>query len=285
MNKKDRYWRRVRSNIGVLDVKAQQRLRSSRVTIVGLGCIGEIIAQTCVRYGIGYVRGIDYDIFEPVNMNRQIFAYEDTIGKYKAEVVKAELGRIQSGVEFEGIADRLDEANGPEYLRGSNFVFQAVDDMISRVAIHRAARKANLPCATVSGAPKFRAFVSTFLPDGIPFEKAMGYPCGVNESLQDESIRKKIAEVRNQRARKAVERGAFPEWLTDFIQGNAGWSSTLERVCIEAMIAVREAVRYLTGEALLAPAPKAWLIDLDNPVHPVVIEEPHDGQTWDCTDW
>ena len=64
--------------------EAMDKLKNSRVAIFGLGGVGEAL----VRSRIGSFDLIDDDKISLTNLNRQIIATYDTVGKYKTDVMK-----------------------------------------------------------------------------------------------------------------------------------------------------------------------------------------------------
>ena len=64
------------------------RLKKSKVLIVGIGGVGGITFEMLVRSSIGTIGIVDYDTFEETNLNRQILSLYSSIGKYKVESAK-----------------------------------------------------------------------------------------------------------------------------------------------------------------------------------------------------
>src|SRR4051794_37285813 len=68
-NASERYSRQVLfQGIGA---EGQEKLRTSRVAIVGCGATGSAIASLLARAGVGDIRIIDRDFVEPSNLQRQ----------------------------------------------------------------------------------------------------------------------------------------------------------------------------------------------------------------------
>ena len=65
--------------------EAMDKLKNSRVAIFGLGGGGGYVGEALVRSRIG---SIDDDKICLTNLNRQIIATYDTVGKYKTDVMK-----------------------------------------------------------------------------------------------------------------------------------------------------------------------------------------------------
>jgi tRNA A37 threonylcarbamoyladenosine dehydratase len=163
----------VSRNIGVYTKEEQAILQKKKVIIFGLGGVGGYEAILFSRMGIGHLTGVDPDVFEISNINRQMLATSRVIGKAKAKVAE-EVGqtsiRISQQIFYK---KKVDEDNVKELIQGHDIVVEAVDDMLSRVIIHRAARELGIPSVGMSGSPPTRGFVSTFFPNGISYEEAL----------------------------------------------------------------------------------------------------------------
>ena len=77
----------------LLGKEAIERLRGTRVAIFGIGGVGGYALEALVRTGIGHIDVIDADTVSPSNLNRQIIATSDTLGRSKVEVA-AERARL-----------------------------------------------------------------------------------------------------------------------------------------------------------------------------------------------
>lgn len=272
------YREMTRRNIGVYTEKEQERLRRARVAVCGLGGVGGMEAILCARMGIGAVTGIDPDAFDTTNLNRQMLSSVSAIGEAKAAVAERVLREINPQLEVRMVRAAVDEDNAAALLAGHDLVLEAVDDMPSRVIIHRTARELGIPSVGMSGSPPHRGFVSTFLPGGVPYEEALNLP-GMGRKLTDPALRREIAAIKVRRAWHAVERGAPAEWARAYEAGECGWIITPVRAYLLATFAFHEAVQVLAGRKPMAPAPRGLLIDLDaNP--PVRVAEPPPGG-WD----
>ena len=101
MPQDDRYSRQIR--FAPIGEAGQDRLRSSRVLVVGLGALGTVTADQIIRAGVGFVRLIDRDFVELSNLQRQsLFDEEDIRSNLpKAIAAEAKLRRVNSSVEIE----------------------------------------------------------------------------------------------------------------------------------------------------------------------------------------
>jgi len=141
----ERYSRQVRfSGIGE---DGQRRLLNSRVTLVGCGALGTVLANSLVRSGVGHLRLIDRDFIETNNLQRQILFDEDDVAANlpKAEAAARKLRRINSGVEIEPVVVDVDRTNILELASDADLILDGSDNFEVRYIINDAAVKLGKP--------------------------------------------------------------------------------------------------------------------------------------------
>ena len=67
----------------LIGTEAIEKLKNSRVCVVGVGGVGSYTIEGLVRAGIGKFVLIDDDLICLTNINRQLIATRDTVGKQK----------------------------------------------------------------------------------------------------------------------------------------------------------------------------------------------------------
>ena len=66
--------------------EAFSKLRGARVCVLGLGGVGSFVVSSLARGGIGNLFLVDGDSVDPTNLNRQAFAFIDTVGQRKTDI-------------------------------------------------------------------------------------------------------------------------------------------------------------------------------------------------------
>jgi molybdopterin/thiamine biosynthesis adenylyltransferase len=272
----DFYSEMTKKNIGVYTLEEQTKLRNSRVIIFGLGGVGGMEAILCARAGIGHISGVDPDTFEISNINRQMLAMSSTINEYKSDSTEKHLKDINPYLSTNFHNIRVTQQNVHELMDGHTLVLEALDDMPSRIIVHRAARALGIPSISMSGSPPHRGFVSCFFPDDISYEDALNLKTK-GKDMSDSSVVKFVQDIKKARALYSVTRGAPETWANDFCNGAAGWIITPIRATLIASFSCHEAIQILIGKKPLAPAPKGIIIDLDNLTSPVSVINPSKG--------
>lgn len=165
------YWTATKRNLGIVTRDEQQRLRDSRVAIVGMGGAGGIYLTTLTRMGIGHFNVADFDTFSVANINRQAGAMRSTIDRPKTEVM-AEIARdIHPSAEVRRFDGGIGEHNIEEFLRDVDAVLDAIDVFAqpARLLMYRTARRMGIP--VLFGAPLgLSGTLGVFAPDGMTYE-------------------------------------------------------------------------------------------------------------------
>ena len=113
----------------------QQRLLQSRIAVVGCGGLGGYIVEMLVRLGVGNLLVIDPDFFVESNLNRQLLATTETLGRYKAEVARERGGIINPVVTIEALNQSFQSERGSQFLASCDLVFDALDSIPLRLQL------------------------------------------------------------------------------------------------------------------------------------------------------
>jgi bacteriocin biosynthesis cyclodehydratase domain-containing protein len=106
----------------------QLRLQRARVCVLGMGGLGSWTALALATCGVGTIVGVDCDVVELSNLNRQVLYAERDIGRAKAEAAGRLLRAYDARLEYIPVAMRL---SGVEDVRrvvdGADAVAAAAD--------------------------------------------------------------------------------------------------------------------------------------------------------------
>lgn len=137
----------------LLGAEAMEKLRSARVAVFGIGGVGGHVVEALARTGIGTFDLIDNDEVSITNVNRQIIATLDTVGKYKTEVMKERILSINpDAVVNVHNCFFLPETRGEFDFAQYSYVVDAVDTVAAKIALAEACTEANVPIMSSMGA-------------------------------------------------------------------------------------------------------------------------------------
>ncbi len=132
-------------NRETLSVEEQRKLSMSCVSVVGAGGLGGHLVLLLARMGIGHLIVVDHDCFDETNLNRQMLACRDSLGKSKSEEAAAVVAAVNPGVQVTPYQLRIDAANAEEILDKTDVVVDALDNIPGRLVIEDAARSRGIP--------------------------------------------------------------------------------------------------------------------------------------------
>ena len=137
----DRYLR----NIPALSEEECNLLHNKRVLIVGCGGLGGNLISILLRIGVGNLRIVDGDVFEPTNLNRQLFSSIPALGQNKARIAAQSASNINPDVHVDVIEEFFTEENAAVLLQDCDIVLDALDNIPSRRLLAFACEKAGVP--------------------------------------------------------------------------------------------------------------------------------------------
>ena len=129
----------------LLGSDAMVRLKNARVAVFGLGGVGGYVVEALARSGIGALELIDHDTVSITNINRQILATTDTLGKSKVQAAADRLHLVNPDVSVQPICAFLDSSNAQNFIDGCDIVLDALDNIPSRRILSDACTQANVP--------------------------------------------------------------------------------------------------------------------------------------------
>lgn len=136
----------------LLGDKAMERLSASHVAIFGVGGVGGYAAEALARSGVGAFTLVDNDTVCLSNLNRQIIATYDTIGKYKADVMKERILSVNPQAEV--IVHKCfflpENADSFDFSRYS-YVVDAIDTVTAKIELVLRAQTAGVPILSSMG--------------------------------------------------------------------------------------------------------------------------------------
>ena len=126
--------------------------RPQKIVLVGLGGVGLYALENLARAGIKRFVLIDGDVFEPSNLNRQLYATLDTLGQKKAEAAKARIARIDPAIEAESVPEFLSKDNIDDIVpKDADFIIDAIDDIPAKAEIILFALRNGIPVISSMG--------------------------------------------------------------------------------------------------------------------------------------
>ncbi len=113
---------------------AVKRLSETRVILFGVGGVGSWCAEALVRSGVGHVTLVDNDLICVTNVNRQLQATANNVGKSKVEALRERLLEIHPDVEITALQKVYTQSAREEFnLESYDYVIDAIDSLSHKV--------------------------------------------------------------------------------------------------------------------------------------------------------
>lgn len=137
----------------LLGEDAIEKLNRSKVAVFGVGGVGGYAVEALARSGVGNLDLIDNDRVSVTNINRQIIATHQTLGKYKVDVAKERILDInpECNVNVFKIFYMPDTENMFDFSN-YDYIIDAIDTVSGKIALVMNAQKANVPIISSMGA-------------------------------------------------------------------------------------------------------------------------------------
>lgn len=248
----------VERNIGIVSGFEQARIRNAAVGIVGVGGCGGLTSVLLAKMGFGRIIIYDHDIYETSNLNRQMLATTETVGRYKAEVAGEVLKLHNPCITVESYTVYLDSTEKIiEAFKEADVIIITVDNLSTIIKIVRAAKKLNVP-AIIAGPFGWKCFVTVVEPNGKDYEGMISSP----------SFRKELTEE------VAEQVNLFQR---DFLYNTDGFHRDIAKkmrepdmpivtfapvVNLASTAVVLELVKIMTGRGVFYKFPQYFTMDL-----------------------
>ena len=133
--------------------EGMEKLKNSHVAVFGIGGVGGYAVEALARSGIGALDLIDDDKVCLTNVNRQLYATQSTVGRYKVEVAEERIRDINPDCRVRAwktfyMPDTQDQFDFTEY----DYIVDAIDTVKGKLTLVEAAKAAGTPIISCMGA-------------------------------------------------------------------------------------------------------------------------------------
>ncbi len=140
--------------ISLIGKENNEKIVGAKIALFGVGGVGSYVLEMFLRNGIRNILLCDFDTVDETNINRQLVAYNDTIGKKKVDVAKNRAKRINEKVEMITYDEKVSEDNIYDMLKDFNpdYIIDCIDDVDAKITIMKYAYENNIKCISSMGA-------------------------------------------------------------------------------------------------------------------------------------
>ena len=131
-----------------------EKLQNSNIVVFGLGGVGSYVVEGLVRAGIQNIFIIDKDIVDITNINRQLIADTETVGKAKVDVQEERILKINPLAKVTKLKEFVNKDNIEEIMNETthiDYVVDAIDTVSSKLEIIKYCNKNNIKIISCMG--------------------------------------------------------------------------------------------------------------------------------------
>ena len=144
---------RYERNTPAISAAQQELLATKRALVAGCGGLGGYIIEFLGRVGVGCITAVDGDVFAVSNLNRQLLATEETLGRQKPECAEERMSKVNPTVSVKPVCEYITGENADKLVEGHDIIVDALDNGRTRIILTAAAKKAGIPfvCGAIGG--------------------------------------------------------------------------------------------------------------------------------------
>lgn len=128
-----------------------EKLQNAKVAVFGIGGVGSYVVEGLVRAGITHFVLVDNDEVSLTNLNRQIIATFETIGKAKVEVAKERILEINPDAKVETYQEFFLQDTKGILDNSISYIVDSVDTVTAKIELVLRAEKLNIPIISCMG--------------------------------------------------------------------------------------------------------------------------------------
>lgn len=166
--------------------KALDKLKSSNIIVFGAGGVGGYVIEALARSFVGKITVVDNDTVSVSNINRQILAIHDTVGRLKVDVAKERILSINPNCQVEAVntfflPDNSNQFDFSEY----DYIVDAVDTVSAKLELAKIAQELSVPIISSMGTgnklhPEMLEISDIYKTSVCPLARAMRNLCKKN---------------------------------------------------------------------------------------------------------
>ena len=141
--------------INLIGINNYEKIKNNNVLIIGIGGVGGYAIEALIRSGIENITIVDYDKIDITNLNRQIIALNNNIGKSKIDEWKKRISEINPNIKVKTINEKINKDNIDILFKDNyDFIIDACDTIIVKKLLIKKCSEKNINLITICGMGK-----------------------------------------------------------------------------------------------------------------------------------
>lgn len=174
-----------RTNMLIGD-EALLKLKNSHVIVFGAGGVGGYVIEALARSFVGAITVVDNDTVSLSNINRQILAIHDTVGRLKTDVAKERILSINKDCKVTTYNTFFLPENSNQFdFTQYDYIVDAVDTVSAKLELAKIAQEKSIPIISSMGTgnklhPEMLEITDIYKTSVCPLARAMRNLCKRN---------------------------------------------------------------------------------------------------------
>ncbi len=131
-----------------------EKLHNSHVIIFGLGGVGGYVVEALVRAGVGEISVVDFDTVDITNLNRQVIATHNNVGRDKAELIKERALSINPNIKVHAYKEKFSQETLHIFFNETchyDYIVDAIDLVTHKLLLVETAKARNIKIISSMG--------------------------------------------------------------------------------------------------------------------------------------
>jgi len=136
----------------LLGSAAMKTLQRSHVAVLGLGGVGSWCAEALARSGVGELTVCDCDAVSVTNLNRQLEATVDTVGRNKAQAMAERIAQVAPDCRVQPLSYRYSPEDRETFFAPRyDYIVDAIDTVSAKLDLIQTALARGIPIISALG--------------------------------------------------------------------------------------------------------------------------------------
>lgn len=137
--------------INLIGIDNFNKISNLNILLVGLGGVGSFVFESLIRSGVNNITIVDYDVVTLSNINRQLVANLNTLGRKKVDVAQEHAKEINNKINIKVLDLKLTSEN-INYLNDDyDFIVDACDSIDAKISLIKFAQEHNIKIISAMG--------------------------------------------------------------------------------------------------------------------------------------
>ena len=137
--------------INLMGIDNFNKISNLNILLVGLGGVGSFVFESLIRAGVNNLTIVDYDVVTLSNINRQLVANINTIGRKKIDVAIEHAKEINNKINIKALDIKITSENINNLKSDYDFIVDACDSIDAKISLIKFAKEHNIKIISSMG--------------------------------------------------------------------------------------------------------------------------------------